>query len=97
MKDWLEFISIIASFVTFIGFIAIFVKLGKEKGASEVYQKEMRKDIESNENKIVKLENDITQMKIENTKLTSTLFSDLSWIKASLTEIKDSINKKEEK
>ena len=96
MESWLQFISIIASFGTLIGFLAVFVRMGKEKGEQEAVQKEMRKDIEENKKDIESLENTIQQMQVENTKLTTTLSNDLNWIKASLVEIKTEIKNRKE-
>lgn len=94
MEEWLSFVSIIASFMTLIGFIAVFVKFGREKGESFAYQKEMRKDIDQNQKDINALGTKVNQMQIENTKLITTLSSDLGWIKSSLTDIKSEISKR---
>ena len=96
MKQWLEFISIISSFVTLIGFIAIFIKVGKSKGTQEVTIKEMRKDIDENNSNYRTLENKVMAMQIENTKLIATLSSDLGWIKSSLNDIKIEMKSKKE-
>lgn len=95
MENWLSFVSVVASFMTFIGFISVFVKWGKERGESIAYSKEMRKDIEKNEKDINALGSRVNKMEIENTKLITTLTSDLNWIKSSLTEIKTEISKRE--
>ncbi len=95
MKDWLQFISIIASFSTLIAFVGVFVKMGKEKGSQEAIQNEMRKDIDENAKDINALGSKVNQMQIENAKLITTLSNDLSWIKSSLMEIKNEISKKE--
>lgn len=95
MEKWMSFISVIASFITFIGFITIFIKLGREKGESDAYQKEMRRNIENNAKDIDNLGAKVNHMEIENTRLTTTLSNDLSWIKASLTKIDDKLSKKE--
>lgn len=93
MKGWLEVVSVIASFSTLIGFVSIFIKLGREKGVQEVTIKEIRKDIDINAMNIRNLENKTTSMQIENTKLLSSLASDLGWIKSSLSDIKAEIKK----
>lgn len=92
---YLEFISTIASFTTLIGFISIFIKLGREKGAQEVTIKDIRKDIDNNSMNIRSLENKTTTMQVENARLVSTLSSDLGWIKSSLADIKAEIKKGE--
>ena len=90
---YMEFVSIIASFTTFIGFIAIFIKIGRDKGAQEVTLKEIRKDVDSNIQNLKSLESKTNTMQIENTKLIATLSSDLGWIKSSLSDIKAEIKK----
>lgn len=94
MEKWMSFISVIASFGTLIGFVAVFVKLGREKGESDAYQKEMRRDIENNAKDINNLGAKVNNMEIENTRLTTTLSNDLSWIKSSLVEIKEKVSTK---
>ena len=93
MKNWVEFVSIIASFSTLIGFIAIFIKIGRDRGAQEVTLKEIRKDVDSNIQNLRNLESKTNTMQIENTKLIATLSSDLGWIKSSLSDIKAEIKK----
>lgn len=95
MMKYLEFVSIIASFTTLIGFVSIFIKLGREKGAQEVTIKDIRKDVESNALNIKSLENKTNTMQVENARLVSTLSSDLGWIKSSLADIKAEIKKGE--
>lgn len=95
MEKWLSFISVVASAITFISFISIFVKLGKERGETIAYAKEMRKDIDENKKDLNSLGSKVNQMQIENTKLISTLSSDLGWIKSSLSDIKTELSKKE--
>ncbi len=90
---YMEFVSIIASFTTFIGFIAIFIKIGRDRGAQEVTLKEIRKDVDSNIQNLKNLESKTNTMQIENTKLIATLSSDLGWIKSSLSDIKAEIKK----
>lgn len=96
MENWLQFISIIASFSTLIAFVGVFVKMGKEKGTQEAIQKEMRKDIDENAKDINALGTKVNQMEIENTRLITTLSNDLSWIKTSLMDIKNEVMKKGE-
>lgn len=91
MDNWLSFISMISSFATLIGFLTLFVKFGREKGESIAYQKEMRKDIEENKKDINCLGSKVNQMEKENTRLISTISSDMGWIKSSLTDIKNDI------
>ena len=93
MEKWLSFISVIASFSTLLGFVGIFIKLGREKGESDAYQKEMRKDIEKNARDINALGSKVNNMEVENTRLVSNLSRDLEWIKSSLTEIKEKVSK----
>ena len=95
MEKWLSFVAVIASFSTVIGFIAIFIKLGREKGESDAYQKEMRRDIDANAKDINNLGAKVNNMEVENTRLITTLSNDLTWIKASLTKIDDKLSKKE--
>ena len=95
MEKWLSFVSIVASAITLISFVSIFIKLGKERGESAAYSKEMRKDIDENKKDIDNLGQKVNQMEIENTKLISTLSSDLGWIKSSLSDIKNEISKKD--
>ena len=92
---YLEFVSIIASLSTLVGFISIFIKMGREKGAQEVTIKDIRKDIDSNALNIRNLENKTNTMQVENARLVSTLSSDLGWIKSSLADIKAEIKKGE--
>ena len=92
---YMEFVSVIASITTLIGFIAIFIKVGRDKGAQEVTIKEIKKDVDTNALNIKNLESKTTAMQIENTKLIATLSSDLGWIKSSLSDIKAEIKKGE--
>lgn len=94
MEKWLSFISVIASFSTLLGFVGIFIKLGREKGESDAYQKEMRRDIETNAKDINNLGTKVNNMEVENTRLITTLSNDLTWIKSSLTKIDDKLSKK---
>ena len=96
MENWMSFISVIASFTTLISFVVFFVKVGREKGETIAYQKEMRRDIEENARDIDSLGMKVNKMEIENTRLTTTLSNDLSWIKGSLLDIKAEISKKKE-
>ena len=90
---YFEFVSVIASISTLIGFVSIIIKIGREKGTQEVLLKEFRKDIDTNHNDINALGSKVNTMQIENTKLISTLSSDLGWIKSSLLDIKTEIRK----
>lgn len=96
MEKWLSFVSVIASFGTLIGFVTIFIKLGREKGESDAHQQEMRKDIEDNAKDINNLGAKVNKMEVENARLITTLSNDLSWIKSSLTKIETEITKKKE-
>lgn len=97
MDKWLSFVSVIASFATLLGFVGIFIKLGREKGESDTIIKEVRKDVDTNAKDINNLGQKVNQMQIENTRLISTLSSDLGWIKSSLADIKSEISKGKEK
>lgn len=89
-------VSIVSIVSTLIGLVSILVKLGREKGESDVIQKEIRKDVDQNARDINNLGQKVNQMQIENTKLISTLSSDLGWIKSSLSDIKAEISRKGE-
>lgn len=93
--DWLQMISLVSGLTSVIAFVGVFVKMGKEKGITESTQKEMRKDIDENAKQIVTLDSRVQQIQLENAKLTTMLSNDLGWIKASLSEIKMEIAKKE--
>ena len=67
--------------------------MGREKGESDAYQKEMRRDIEKNATDINALGSKVNNMEVENTRLLSNLSRDLEWIKSSLTEIKEKVSK----
>ena len=82
------FVTMISSITAFIGFISIFVKMGKEKGEQAVIIREIRKDVDTNAKDINSLGSKVNQMQIENTKMMTTLSSDLGWIKSSLMDIK---------
>lgn len=97
MDKWLSFVSVIASFSTLLGFVGIFIKLGREKGESDAVIREVRKDVDTNVKDINSLGQKVNQMQIENTRLISTLSSDLGWIKSSLADIKSEISKGKEK
>ena len=97
MDKWLSFVSVIASFSTLLGFVGIFIKLGREKGESDAVIREVRKDVDTNAKDINNLGQKVNQMQIENTRLISTLSSDLGWIKSSLADIKSEISKGKEK
>lgn len=91
MERWSLLISVVSGLSACMGFIGIFIKLGKEKGESDAVLNEMRRDIDNNEHNINSLASKVTQMQIENTKLITTLSNDLGWIKSSLTDIKNEI------
>jgi hypothetical protein len=93
MERWSLLISVVSGLSACIGFVGIFVKLGREKGESDAIQKEMRKDIDSNAKDINSLGSKVNSMQIENTKLITTLSNDLGWIKSSLMDIKNEISK----
>ena len=95
MEKWSFFISIISGVVTIIGLAGILVKLGSVLGTVDADMKELRKDVDSNYKDINSLGTKVNQMQIENTRLISTLSSDLGWIKASLADIKSEVQKKE--
>lgn len=97
MDKWLSFVSVIASFSTLLGFVGIFIKLGREKGESDAIIREVRKDVDTNAKDINSLGQKVNQMQIENTRLISTLSSDLGWIKSSLADIKSEISKGKDK
>lgn len=94
MQVWSMVVSIASGCLTLVALVTIFVKLGKEKGASEEIRKEMRKDIDENKKDINNLGQKVNSMQIENVKLISTLSSDLGWIKSSLSDIKTEISKR---
>jgi peptidoglycan hydrolase CwlO-like protein len=96
MEKWSLFISIITGISTFISLVAVFVKLGREKGEMDATIKEIRKDVDQNAKEITKLMEKINSMQIENTRLISTLSSDLGWIKSNLADIKNEIAKGKE-
>ena len=95
MEKWSMAVSIVSGFLTIAGFVGIFIKLGRDKGVAETEQKEMRKDIDKNATDINALGAKVSQMQIENTRLITTLSSDLGWIKASLSDIKNEMQKKQ--
>lgn len=92
---YMEFVSVIASVVTLIGFISIFIRLGRDKGIQEVAMKDLRKDLDLNTVNIKSLETKTNTMQIEYTKVLTSLASDLGWIKSSLADIKAEIKKGE--
>lgn len=96
MEKWSLFISIIAGMSTFIGFVAVFIRFGRDKGESDAIKKELRKDVDKNAKDISNLDTKVNQMQIENARLISTLSSDLGWIKSSLADIKNEIAKGKE-
>lgn len=96
MEKWSLTVSIISGLMTIAGFVGIFIKLGRDKGVAETEQKEMRKDIDKNATDINALGTKVNQMQLENTRLITTLSSDLGWIKASLTDIKQGMQGKKE-
>lgn len=95
MEKWSMTVSIVSGFLTIAGFVGIFIKLGHDKGVAESEQKEMRKDIDKNATDINALGAKVSQMQIENTRLITTLSRDLGWIKASLSDIKTEMKKKQ--
>ena len=96
MEKWSLFISVITGISTFISLVAVFVKLGREKGEMDATIKEIRKDVDQNAKEITKIMEKINSMQIENTRLISTLSSDLGWIKSNLADIKNEIAKGKE-
>lgn len=93
MEKWSLFISAVSGIITIIGLVSMFVKLGRVIGSFESDSKEMRKDIDTNQRDINALGSKVNQMQIENTRLITTLSSDLGWIKASLIDIKNEVQK----
>lgn len=96
MENWSFFISIISGIVTVFGFVGILVKLGRALGTVDTEMKEMRKDTDANQKDINALGSKVNTMQIENTRLVTSLSSDLGWIKASLADIKNEVQKKKE-
>lgn len=94
MESWLSFVSVIASFVTLIGFVTVFIKLGREKGEMDTSMKEMKERIIRDEGKIDDLDNELTQTKIKNAEGMASISSDLGWIKNSLLDIKSELSKR---
>lgn len=94
MEEWLQVVSVIASFSTLIAFVSVFIKMGRDKGVSEAIQDEMRKDMDQNAKDINALGAKVNQMQLDNTKLVTALTSDLAWIKSSLEDIKSEMTKK---
>lgn len=94
MEEWLQVVSVIASFSTLIAFVSVFIKMGRDKGVSEAIQEEMRKDMDQNAKDINALGAKVNQMQLDNTKLVTALTSDLAWIKSSLEDIKSEMTKK---
>ena len=94
MDEWLQVVSVIASFSTLIAFVSVFIKMGRDKGVSEAIQDEMRKDMDQNAKDINALGAKVNQMQLDNTKLVTALTSDLAWIKSSLEDIKSEMTKK---
>ena len=92
---WSTVVSMVTGVMTIFAFIGVFVKMGKDKGVAEAIQKEMRKDIDENAKDINCLGQKVNQMEVENTKLISTLSSDLGWIKSNLNDIKSELLRKE--
>lgn len=97
MEKWSLLVSVISGLSMCIGFVSIFLKLGREKGESDAVVREIRKDVDANAKDINSLGQKVNQMQIENTRLISTLSSDLGWIKSSLADIKSEISKSKEK
>lgn len=89
------FVTMISSITTFIGFVSVFVKMGKEKGEQTAIIREIRKDVDTNAKDINSLGSKVNQMQIENTKMMTTLSSDLGWIKSSLMDIKSEMRNTE--
>ena len=94
MGNFALVVSVASGFVSVAGFIGIFVKLGRERGESDSERKEMRKDIDKNAKDIDALGMKVNQMQLENSKMITALSSDLGWIKASLSDIKQEISRK---
>ena len=93
MDRWSLLVPVISGASSIIGFIAVFVKMGREKGVADTEMREMRKDVDKNAVDINSLWAKVSQMQIENTRLISTLSSDLGWIKASLSDIKTKMDR----
>lgn len=112
METWGLIISAVSGCATVLGFIGIFVKYGKDQGVlyttlRQLVEKtedipdknviaEMRKDVDKNAKDINALGTKVNQMQLENSKMITALSSDLGWIKASLTDIKQEISRKKE-
>lgn len=94
MEKWAMIVSIASGLVSIAGLVSIVIKLGRDKGIAETENKEMRKDIDKNALDINNLGTKVSQMQIENTRLITTLSSDLGWIKSSLADIKNDIKSK---
>lgn len=91
MDKFAMFVTMISSITAFIGFVSVFVKLGKDRGELDAVMREIRKDVDKNAKDINSLGSKVNQMQIENTKMMTTLSSDLGWIKSSLMDIKSEI------
>lgn len=105
-------VSVCSGCLTVVGFIGIFVKYGRDKGTTdttistlakrigEIPDKgsfaEMRKDIDGNAKDINALGSKVNQIQLDNMQVITALSSDLGWIKSSLTDIKQEMQKKKE-
>ena len=94
MQMWTTAISIVTGVMTIFTFLGVFIKMGRDKGEQEAIQREMRKDIDKNAKDINCLGEKVSNMENENTRLISTLTSDIGWIKSSLSDIKNEIAKR---
>ena len=87
------YVSLFSLISTISGVVTILIKVGKERGEQEAVTRELRKDVDVNAKDINSLGQKVNQMQIENTKLITSLSSDLGWIKSSLADIKAEISK----
>ena len=90
METFAVIVSVLSGCSTVAGLVAIFVKMGKDKGESEVEMREMRKDIDHNAKDIDALGTKVNTIQLETAVQLRTLSSDMGWIKSTL----DGINKK---
>lgn len=97
MGTFATVVSVASGCVTILGFIALFVKYGHDKGKDESDKKEMRKDIDENKTAITNLTAKVNKQELDNTRMVTALSSDMGWIKSTLDRMDRKLDERGQK
>ena len=85
-------VSVASGIGTIAGVVGIIVKMGRDKGETDVEMRELRKDVDHNAKDIDALGTKVNNIQLETAVQLRTLSSDMGWIKSTLEDIKTKID-----